>query len=291
MSGETVLKNVKHNHLARHVLQYLLECGFEEAGTENVSTAHLNGNHMFSRYFGLKSKVPAPATGAAITAQWRFGYRGDSRKPNEVVSHGGAKCRADLSFWRDDANVDQPWHPWGKYGSTTLNTKKMWFRKGSLDNDYFTANSIAFDFHIACAYPIMRSNEFFKDAVGDVNHWSENQRFKLQTNIKNTKPNRPNICKIQRTGTGKEIFALCDEMRVYVFLLETNTQVAKTWCYNVSSKYPEAAIRTIPLESYVACLTVERVHVHPGPDPKKGFYDSTSASPVSMTCMVKKWEW
>src|SRR5205085_12251757 len=130
----------------------------------------------FSKGLALKSNMPDGVAVRSANGEFVFGYRGDTRDVETIVRQQGAKCRAELDFWRTAAGVNQAWHPWNDMDQKW---KKMWFRKGAADNDYFTLNSLAKDFHISCAFPMFRSFEIHQNMLGPVSGWSQQQRARL----------------------------------------------------------------------------------------------------------------
>ena len=192
------------------VLTYLFEEGFADlqsvtAGLDKIDNA---GSRLpdFGAYFDLESATNAQAVQRDTTPNHLLFYRGDTREPATVVQHGGARCRAELAHWRKATHVDDPWHPWKDAGRSG----RMWVRKGSADNDYFTVNSVAMDFHIPCAYPMLRLSHIDKTLTGHVVDWSDAERARLRSSGK------ANFCRIRNNRTGQLEFALCDRTRVYV---------------------------------------------------------------------------
>jgi hypothetical protein len=254
--------------LPKAILQHLFSEGFEEAKMIDAAS-------YFGASFGLSMNMTDPTVVAAGKV---FAYRGDSREPNVVRQHGGAKCRVQLDFWRADNNLDALWHPWRE---NTDITDKMWFRKGSKDNDYFSLNSVAMDFNIACAYPIFRSNEKGPMFKGPVSSWKDDVRSKLAG--KNVY-----ISKALNTKTGKQEDVLVDIVNIYVYLLDSTLAVAATKGYNTISNYPESGVRNLSLDQILAVVKVFRYH-HP-PKLEHAFYDSSAADP-SITVLPFSWSW
>lgn len=289
-TSDAILRSIGTNALARAILDCLLREGFSAVGVnskvgfENVSTAALDSEHFFGNLFGMRSAVATDAERSSLKDDMRFAFRGETRTVAVLKSHGGAKCRADLDSWRKDSNLTKPWHPWsGVHSNKSHEVNRIWIRNGSQDNDYYTANSIAMDFHVACSYPIFRMREIGKEYKHDVNAWSDDLRLKFRQKGRSLL-NKPNFCLIKPKNKMHDEFAVFDRTWVYVILLSKDSQVAAT--YQTGADYPEAAVRDIPLTSYLACLEVERIHVFPN---GLEYYESSKANPVSMTCTVLSW--
>jgi hypothetical protein len=256
--------------LPRDVLDALFRAGFEVATTVRA-TDH------FSRDLAFKANTAAPAALRSSKGEYVFAYRGDTRDAKTVKQHQGAKCRADLDFWRKDNHLDAKWHPWGGGADDTV-LKQMWFRMGAKDNDYFTLNSIAMDFHISCAYPMFRSFNWDQGLVGPVSGWNEKQRALVKS--KGVK-----IVNVMNRKTGQMEEVLSDDGCIYVCTLVADSDVAQTMALN---GYPESGVRNIPLECMLAYIRIKRYHHPPG---AHDHYDSTRASPTAMTIKTFSWAW
>lgn len=250
------------------ILTYLFELGFQEA---SMTTA----GDYFGKTLALKSNMTDGVAVRSSKGNFVFAYRGDTREVTTIVSQGGAKCRAELDFWRRDAGVNQAWHPWSGIDE---NWKKMWFRKGSADNDYFTLNSLAKEFHISCAYPMFRSFEIHQDMVGPASGWSTVQRARLAA-----KKITLRHVYDKRSASWQEVPS--DETRVFACAILSDTAAARTFELN---EYPESAVRNVGLEDMIAWIKVRRFHRPP--DSLLEHYDSTRVSP-SMTIKVMTWGW
>ena len=249
------------------ILAYLFELGFEEA---TMTTA----GDYFGKTLALKSNM---ADGVAVRSAkgFVFSYRGDTREVTTVKAQNGAKCRAELDFWRSNAGVDQLWHPWSDMDEKW---KKMWFRKGAADNDYFTLNSLAKEFHISCAYPMFRSFEIHQDMVGPASGWTVPQRDRLAA-----KKIVIRTVFDKLTSTRQEVPS--DETKVFVCAISDSTPAARTFDLN---NYPESAVRNVALEDMIAWIKVRRFHRPPASAHE--YYDSTRTTP-SMTIKVMTWGW
>jgi hypothetical protein len=257
----------------RDILQYLFEEGFQQANTTDAA-------NYFSTNLALASNLPNGAGIRSQKGEYVFGYRGDTRDPQTVKQHKGAKCRAELAFWRQDAHVDASWHPWQGHNSPS---QQMWFRKGAKDNDYFTLNSMAKDFHIACAYPMFRSFQIDQSLVGPMSGWNQAKRqllankSKLWGNVK--------IVNVLNRKSGQMEEVPSDDGCIYVCTLTGTTTVARTWELN---SYPESGIRNVGLEDMLAYVKIKRYHRPPDSDDQP--YDSTHVTP-SMTIKILSWAW
>jgi hypothetical protein len=255
--------------IPKHILNYLFEFGFEEASTVDASD-------YMSRKLALASNVGDPVSVKAMKSDRVFCYRGDSRTPDRVKQHNGAICRAELKFWLENAHVNEVWHPWS--GNSKLKDK-MWFRKGGADNDYYTLNSLAKDFHISCAYPMFRSFEVSQDLRGPVANWDQLKRNKL------TSSGKYKIMNVYNNKTQQWEDVITDETLVYICVISGTTKVTKTW---ELADYPESGVRNVNLRDILAWVKVRRYHVPP--KTKLEHYDSTRVSP-SMTIKVLSWGW
>ena len=152
----------------------------------------------------------------------------------------------------------------------------MWFRKGAADNDYFTLNSLAKDFHISCAYPMFRSYEIDQRLVGPVSGWDDVFRALLA-------PKKVSIVTVydRKTNSWQEV--LSDESRVFACAISSETRAATTYQLN---NYPESAVRNVHLEDMVGWIKVRRYHRPPGSTGEH--YDNTRVDP-SMTIRVMTW--
>ncbi|MEZ4649394.1 MAG: hypothetical protein R3E97_11560 [Candidatus Eisenbacteria bacterium] len=250
------------------ILEYLFKLGFEEA---KLTTA---GDYL-GKMLALQSNM---SDGVAVRSQkgeFVFGYRGDSRDIATIKIQKGASCRADLERWRSESSLDEHWHPWKDAAKTW---EKMWFRKGGKDNDYFTMNSIAKEFHIACAYPMFKAFEVSQSLKGPADTWDTKQQAILT-------PKGMELREVYNTTKAKWETVPRDETRIFVCAFSAKTEAATT--YELAN-YPETAVRTVGLEDMIAYLTVQRYHHFPGGT--EPFYDSTRAQP-SMTVRVKSWTW
>lgn len=252
----------------KSILAYLFELGFEEA---TMTTA----GDYFGKTLALKSNMSDGVAVRSSKGNFVFGYRGDTREVSTIVSQNGAKCRAELDSWRTKAGVDQLWHPWNDMDEKW---KKMWFRKGAADNDYFTLNSLAKEFHISCAYPMFRSFEIHQDMVGPASGWSPTQRQRLVA-----KKIVIRTVYDKTTSTWQEVPS--DETRVFACAISNSTPAARTFDLN---NYPESAVRNVGLEDMIAWIKVRRFHRPPASVHEH--YDSTRTNP-SMTIQVMTWGW
>ena len=254
-------------NVPKSILEFLFKRGFEQAEMADA-------DKMFSPALGFAANLQAtPDMIKEGQGHFVFAYRGDKRAPSTVVAHGGAQCRASLSFWREDAQVGAAWHPWSSGGALQ---RQMWFRKGNRDNDYFTLNSMAYDFHISCAYPIFRSAEMAPKATGPVSTWKSGDRGAMAAH-KVEIVNRWN----RVAGAWEEV--LQDSSNVYVCMLRPKDQVATTWSLN---GYPESGVRNVNVQDILAWLKIVRIH-HP---PAVGQpYDSSHQTPTSMTVRIIDW--
>lgn len=254
--------------IPKGILAYLFELGFEEA---TMTTA----GDYFGKTLALKSNMNDGAAVRSGKGEFVFGYRGDTREVATIKSQNGAKCRAELDFWRTNAGVDQLWHPWSDLDEKW---KKMWFRKGAADNDYFTLNSLAKEFHISCAYPMFRSFEIHQDMVGPASGWTLVQRQRLLA-----KNITLRTVYDKKTASWQEVPT--DETRVFACAISGATPAAETFKLN---NYPESAVRNVRLEDMIAWIKVRRYHRPPASAHEH--YDSTRTSP-SMTIRVLSWGW
>jgi hypothetical protein len=252
----------------KDVLQYLFEQGFRRADLTNAGS-------YFLPELALVSNMSAGVAYRAERGDLVFAYRGDTRSPDQVKQNLGAKCRADLDFWRRDASVDAAWHPWSDINGPL---GQMWFRKGSKDNDYFTLNSLARNFHVSCAYPMFRSFQIDQRLTGPVAGWDRTKRDLLQgSGVK--------IVRAFNRKTRQQEEVLSDDGCIYVCVLVPSREVAKTWELN---EYPESGIRNVRLEDMLAYIRIKRYH-HP-PETAGEHYDSTRREP-SMTIKTFSWSW
>lgn len=274
------------------VLDYLLNEGFEtfppvDAKSGGVDTGEgtvedPKVSHVFGTDFDLQSATSTQPTDRHTTPNYLIFYRGDNRLPKMVIEHGGARCRADLAHWRKAAHVDEPWHPW----KDAVTSKKMWIRKGNADNDYFTVNSIGMDFHISCAYPMLRLSEIDKTLTGDIRDWTDAERARLRSSGK------ADFCLIQPAKGQQKEFALCDKTRVYLCAFKDDTLLSPTYTRNT---YPEMGVRDVALNQIIAWVEIERFH-HNADLRKSGSarpsicYDSTTEG-STMTIVVRDWGW
>ena len=265
-NGFTAMLASTPEGVPRKILDYLFELGFVEATTTPAGD-------YFSRGLAFKSNMTDTASARSSKGEFVFAYRGDTRDLGAIIKQG-AKCRAELDFWRKDAGINKTWHPWS---GLSENWKKMWFRKGAADNDYFTLNSLAKDFHISCAYPMFRSYEIDQRLVGPVSGWGDVFRALLA-------PKKVSIVTVydRKTNSWQEV--LSDESRVFACAISSETKAATTYQLN---NYPESAVRNVNLEDMVAWIKVRRYHRPPGAGEH---YDSTRVEP-SMTIRVMTWGW
>lgn len=266
-NGFTTMLASTPSGVPRKILDYLFELGFEEAQTTTAGD-------YFSRGIAFKSNMTDTASVRSSKGEFVIAYRGDTRDLGQIIRQG-AKCRAELDSWRADAGVNQDWHPWS---GLTENWKKMWFRIGAKDNDYFTLNSLAKHFHISCAYPMFRSFEIDQRLVGPVSGWGQQLRALLV-------PKKIEIVTVydRKTSSWQEVPT--DESRVFACAISTGTTAAKTYELN---DYPESAVRNVNIEDMVAWIKVRRYH-RPPDDPSQP-YDSTHVDPA-MTIRVMTWGW
>lgn len=252
----------------RQILQFLFELGFAEATTTTA------GDYL-GKMLGLKSNLNDGAKIRSQKDEFVFGYRGDTRKVQTIKDQNGATCRADLDFWRKESNLDKHWHPWK---DATDNWEKMWFRKGAKDNDYFTMNSIAKDFHIACAYPMFKAFEIDSQLKGPADTWEATLQKKLE-------PKKIVLRDVYNTTKSKWETVPRDETRIFVCAFNAKKEAAKTYELN---EYPETAVRNVALEDMIAYIRVHRYHHFPGDG--QIYYQSTLANPA-MTIRVMSWSW
>jgi len=253
--------------IPKSILAYLFELGFLEA---TMTTA----GDYFGMTLALKSNLTDGVAVRSSKGTFVFAYRGDTRDVATIIRQG-AKCRAELDFWRDDAHVNEAWHPWS---DADTKWKKMWFRRGAKDNDYFTLNSLAKEFHISCAYPMFRSFEINQDMVGPAAGWTPLQCSRLAA--KNIV-----IRDVYDKTTASWQKVPSDETRVFACAISSSTEAAKTLELN---NYPESAVRNVELEDMIAWVKVRRYHRPPASALEH--YDSTRISP-SMTIKVMTWGW
>ncbi len=277
------------------VLTYLFEEGFADlqsvtAGSDKIDNAG-SRLHDFGPYFDLESATNAQAVQRDTTPNHLLFYRGDTREPATVVQHGGARCRAELAHWRKATHVDDPWHPWKDAGRSG----RMWVRKGSADNDYFTVNSVAMDFHISCAYPMLRLSHIDKTLTGHVVDWSDAERARLRSSGK------ANFCRIRNNRTGQLEFALCDRTRVYVCVFRDDALLSPTFKKDTrkgytGNDYPEMGLRFVDLEQIIAWFEIDRYHNNdflrrqPNGVRPAACYESPQDG-STMTILVRRWDW
>ncbi len=254
--------------IPKAILSYLFENGFEEASTTTAGD-------YFSQNLALKSNMSDGVAVRSSKGELVFGYRGDTRDLPSIIKQG-ARCRAELDFWRKNSGVDQPWHPWN---GTDQKWEKMWFRKGSKDNDYFTMNSLAKEFHISCAYPMFRPFEIDARLQGPASGWDATLRKVLEAK-------KVSVVTIFDKRANDWLEVPCDETRVFACAISGERTVARTF---ELANYPESAVRDVNLEDMVAWIRVKRYH-HPPDWNQEPFYDSTRVSP-SMTIKVMAWGW
>jgi hypothetical protein len=261
------------------VLTFLFENGFESYDSIRAADAAVEGGHAFGPYFPLSCATsPTPAQ---TRPHFLFFYRGDSRDPVTIARDKGAACRADLAKWRNDAHVEEPWHPW----KDVAKRGKMWVRLGDNDNDYFTVNSIAMHFHISCAYPMLRMNEINREFKGHITQWSDDQRWQLRNS------GRADFCLIKNRRTDQEDLTVCDSTRVFVCTFKRSQLLSPT--SGTGNDYPEMGMRSVGVEQIIAYFEIDRYHnqdwLRNAPD---FYYDSTlTARGSTMTIYIRKWGW
>jgi hypothetical protein len=262
------LLTVSPGGVPKAVLQYMFELGFRRATVTSAGA-------YFLPDLALVSNMPQGVAHSARQGELVFAYRGDTRPPEQVIENKGAKCRADLDFWRRDAHVDAAWHPWS--GAATARNE-MWFRVGSRDNDYFTLNSLARNFHISCAYPMFKSFEIDQQLKGPVSGWDATKRALLSTS-------RVKVVSVFNTQTRQMEEVLSDDGCIYVCVLVPDREITRTW---ELAAYPESGVRNVRLEDLLAYIRIKRYH-HP-PASAAEHYDSTRSSPC-MTIKTFSWKW
>jgi hypothetical protein len=249
-----------------HILEFLFKTGFQQATTTNA------GSYL-DKMLALHTNMNDGVAIRSRTDSFVFGYRGDSREIQTIKTQNGASCRADLDFWRRESHLDAHWHPW----QGAQDWANMWFRRGSADNDYFTMNSIAKEFHIACAYPMFKAYEISQKLTGPADSWTDKQKQLIEAK-------KFKLRKVKHKASGKEMLVPQDETRIFVCAFTSGRTAAKT--YELAN-YPETAVRNVSLEDMIAYITVQRFHHF---QTGSTFYESTSAQP-SMTIRVKSWSW
>lgn len=282
------------------LLTYLLNLGFTSNNSVQASDVKMTSygvggedlNNTFGNAFGLQAAMKTTPGERDARDGWLLFYRGDSRAPAVVVQQGGATCRADLDFWRKDAQVDAEWHPWKK---SLGHGGQMWLRNGDKDNDYFTVNSVGLHFHISCAYPMLKLSEVDKEMYGHVADWPPELWAKLR------RSGKADIWRVNNRKTGQIEPVLVDRSRVYLCVFPGSTQLSATFReasggYGGNS-YPEAGVRNVPLNQIVAWVQIERFHGNnqlrrpPNQaDRVKMMYESTAIS-STMTIKVESWGW
>jgi hypothetical protein len=276
------------------VLTYLFEEGFADLQSVSAGSGAVNTGsrtHSFGAHFDLQSATNLQLRERDTTPDHLIFYRGDTREPATVIQHGGARCRADLAHWRRDAHVDAPWHPW----KDATKSGRMWVRKGSADNDYFTVNSVAMDFHISCAYPMLRLSYIDKTLTGHITDWSDAERARLRSSGK------ADFCRIRNNRTGQVEFALCDRTRVYACVFQDDALLSPTYKKDVGKSYtgndyPEMGLRFVDLEQIIAWFEIDRYHNNDslrrqlnGPRPGACYESPTPGG--TMTIQVRDWDW
>ena len=277
------------------VLTYLFEEGFQDFAEVDAKLGKVATNgaaptdkiieHSFGKYFDLSTAATSQQITPETDPHHLFFYRGDTREPQTVLLHGGAKCRMDLEHWRKAAHVNEPWHPWKDAAASG----KMWVRKGNRDNDYFTVNSVAMDFHISCAYPMLRLGEIDKTLNGHIVGWSDDERARLR------RTGKADFCRVKNRRLNAVEFVLCDRSRVYLCAFQDDTKLSPT--YKAPNDYPEMGVRNVGLEQIVAWFEILRYHNNDtlrgrsrtGPG-AAACYESTLLD-STMTIKVTNWGW
>lgn len=280
------------------ILDYLLNLGFvhyspEAAGsarmwTEGPGVGGAKIEHYFGPTFGLKCALQQQPANRDLKDGFLFFYRGDSRDPKTVKDQAGAKCRADLKQWRDENGIDLPWHPWN---ATTSLSDRMWLRVGNADNDYYTVNSIAMDFHISCAYPMLKLGEIDPNLTGHPADWSDEKKLLLRKKTK-----RADVFTARNNKRKATEVVLVDRGRVYICAFPADTKLSPTTKLNT---YPEQGVRTVPLEQIIAWFEIERYHNNDALRaagkskaelPVRALYESTTPG-STMTVKILNWGW
>jgi hypothetical protein len=76
-------------------------------------------------------------------------WRTEDRRGYDELRKDGIQKQAVDAKRKTDINCDQPWHPFSK----KANNSKLWYRRMSLDNEWYCVVSVALDWQTSVCYP------------------------------------------------------------------------------------------------------------------------------------------
>jgi hypothetical protein len=246
----------------REALTELLLAGFHwqpcdrnDQVTESLKNAQLEKKFVY--------EVGGPENANKIEVFWRC----DGRKKQDFIDIDAAVAAVDTAQSADRSNLRQKWHP---YSNPDIKNK-LWLRRSSKDNDYYTIVSVGLDFRTVTAFPTLDETKAYTwpmDASGyamkPITGWDEaefNKQRKYLAKVSVSEAGKP----------AKTCLRICTKVFAYMAVI-TKGFVIHTQNYGAgkaSESFPERGIRGFSKDLCVAYLPLLRVH-H-GPKREDGF--------------------
>jgi hypothetical protein len=252
----TKWKNEVKEVTKKGILQALFDISYEVFPT----SYRYDVSKLLQTTFEFRGKEDAPRT-------LYLAFRCDSRPKETIKAQGGAKCRADQTENLKALGFEEEWNPL-KYKKLQ---QSIYYRKGSADNDLNTATSIAQNFEAAAGFPLIDdyrlrhpcSSDFFtlgdtksKTVTYDTSKWNlawAEMTRRIPANV------QLGLCNATVAGQKETHFA----MRSFVYIVKVTGEVYHTEQHQLrdeSETFPEAAVRGLDWEDYLALVPVRRLH-------------------------------
>lgn len=219
--------------------------GVHELQSDNsVASAHM----LHQRMFGKKvAELEKSMDLSSIPLYWRS----EARDVRRIVSQQGTKRQCEVDTIAAEMHMDAPWHPF----SDPALSRYMWFRLANLDNDYYTAISVATGFETACSFPKIDEKRVYSfPPLLQVSQWTKAQadRFRSHLGL---------VCENDRE-------AVRIVTRTTTYMLVHTGSVLDTKGANQFRErdaFPEIGVDRIPLKNIYCVVPIRRVHHGPSP--------------------------
>jgi hypothetical protein len=187
--------------------------------------------------------------GAAGGAQFKLGWRGDSRSVKQIRDAGGLINKADADGYAERVNLRAAWHPF----SLPQNRSDYFYRKNKEDNCLATVVSISTSFMTASVFPLLNA-DYITNLPAALPQPTDN--------FTTLDPAHRRILHMV-SGAGQRLVRVADSQQLYLVAAADNyfdTQEAQTRRQGALQSFPEFAVKSVPETGVLGCVKFVRVH-------------------------------
>ena len=249
-----------------NILELLLGIGFESCIPKGSEA------RPFSKKEFLDSSLDVLRQGLVgeFDKAYFLGWRGDGRDVGKIRDTGGLinKSQSDYQGYAASQNMRAAWNPF----SLPANQSKWFYRIAQDDNCLQSVVSVSTDFRSSCTFPLLNGDYVVLAPLAPTE-----AQLKLMSESDVKKWSRITG---EVAGVPKTVIRFADRQQLYLVVVDTQYFDTRE---RQPDKFPEVAVKRIPTDNILACISFVRVHHKTVENqPLTALFDARGSTPPSI---------